>query len=431
MRFFKKKEKWRIEKGSYEETARELSNPTRGWYQIYSFRADKDPDIENLVWSLREPETLALLFFDIGAYREKPLDAGALQQLQSLLAFFGENHRDIILRIAYDHEGKGMEHEPSRLAMVVRHMEQLGPVVMKYQNCIYILQGLFIGSWGEMHSSKFTGEVSLKKLYDTWSKATGNHLYLAVRTPGLYRKFRQQCELSELERKPYLTVFDDGILGSETHLGSFGMESKRTTGWSGIWNPEEEMEFLRMLGRRCPIGGEVLWGAGGTDHDFAECSGHLAEMKVSYLNCIHDSRRLEYWKTEECMEKGVFFGRTGYDYVGAHLGYRFCIRDCYLPKGNLCGETVELHIQIENTGYANFYQESEIRLESESGIRIVPDTDLRDIESGTVRDIGCQIPLKQDVWYLTAERKTDHRKIHFACEEEEQGKIKLGTLIQS
>lgn len=66
---------------------------------------------------------------------------------------FARHDKDMILRIIYDDEGKGMEHEPAGLSQIQSHMDQLGSIIYKYAAHIYTTQGLFIGSWGEMHTS--------------------------------------------------------------------------------------------------------------------------------------------------------------------------------------------------------------------------------------------------------------------------------------
>lgn len=78
----------------------------------------------------------------------------------------------MILRIIYDDEGKGMEHEPAGLSQIQSHMDQLGSIIYKYAAHIYTTQGLFIGSWGEMHTSKFCDRQSLCRLIDSFYHAT-------------------------------------------------------------------------------------------------------------------------------------------------------------------------------------------------------------------------------------------------------------------
>ena len=58
----------------------------------------------------------------------------------------------MILRVCYDTEGKGMEREPQRIFVVQRHMQALGSLAERYADAILTVQGVFVGSWGEMHT---------------------------------------------------------------------------------------------------------------------------------------------------------------------------------------------------------------------------------------------------------------------------------------
>ena len=41
----------------------------RGWYSIYTFQAEQKPDFEDLKWCLQENESMALIIFDIGYFK--------------------------------------------------------------------------------------------------------------------------------------------------------------------------------------------------------------------------------------------------------------------------------------------------------------------------------------------------------------------------
>ena len=43
------------------EVTEEFKNPARGWYQIYTFEIEKEPDFEELKWCLNTQDALALV----------------------------------------------------------------------------------------------------------------------------------------------------------------------------------------------------------------------------------------------------------------------------------------------------------------------------------------------------------------------------------
>ena len=79
-------------------------------------------------------------------------------------------------------------------------------------------------------------------------------LYVLRRSGELLRSEK------EIRQKKYahLALFDDGILGSMTHLGTFGTELREAAGWAQAWTRKEEMEFVNCLTEDMPCGGEVV-----------------------------------------------------------------------------------------------------------------------------------------------------------------------------
>ena len=165
------------------EQSEKYVSPGRGWYHIYTFQPDKR-DEEQLKWlPMEEDETLVLLRLDIGAFRNRSIDAQTLAFVERILKCFAEKRKDIILRILYDTDGHGMAHEPASIDMVCEHMRSLGKAVKKQASAILLVQGLFVGSWGEMHDSKFLDPEAIRNLWETWQEATEGAIPLAVRKP--------------------------------------------------------------------------------------------------------------------------------------------------------------------------------------------------------------------------------------------------------
>ena len=97
-----------FQKADLTESTEERSNPARGWYQIHTFLAEKEPDFEELRWCLHPKDTLAFVLIDIGYFRDRDLDQEVLERICRILAFFSERAYDCIVRIVYDHEGKAL-----------------------------------------------------------------------------------------------------------------------------------------------------------------------------------------------------------------------------------------------------------------------------------------------------------------------------------
>lgn len=152
----------------------ELVNPERGWYQIHTFKLGEDISMKDREYTLNTTDTLALVLIDISNYRLKPLDELAVNQLHMIFDFFRDYRLDMVVRVVYDTIGKCMETEPEDESVVISHMNTLGPILHEYSGEIFVYQGLLIGNWGEMHSSKFLSPNRLKRLADVILKELEN-----------------------------------------------------------------------------------------------------------------------------------------------------------------------------------------------------------------------------------------------------------------
>lgn len=337
-----------------KESTRALKNPGCGWYHIYTFDLSK----ENFLYIDCEEEELVLLLIDIHAFRGcEQIPKEALEYFSSILTFFEEHDKGIILRIVYDTKGRGMENEPSSIKIVKSHMKQLGSIICEHMSKkeslpgkILVHQGLFVGSWGEMHGSKFLSEARMKELSDTFLEATKGSCPIAVRKPVQLRQLScQKTASSPLQNasNTNFTLFNDAIFGSETDLGTYGTILKSALSENSerektSWTREDELSWQQSFMQQSFCGGEVLGGMntvsespGNTDYpqrtlDWNQVVADLAKMHVSYLNSIYSKEVLDDWKAHRIMWNGEEISE--YDYIGRHMGYRFTVTQVKISR---------------------------------------------------------------------------------------------------
>lgn len=426
-----------------KESTRALKNPGCGWYHIYTFDLSK----ENFLYIDCEEEELVLLLIDIHAFRGcEQIPKEAFEYFSSILTFFEQHDKGIILRIVYDTKGRGMENEPSSIKIVKSHMKQLGIIICEHMSKkeslpgkILVHQGLFVGSWGEMHGSKFLTEARMKELSDTFLEATKGICPIAVRKPVQLRQLScKKTASSPLQNasNTNFTLFNDAIFGSETDLGTYGIilksalpensEREKTS-----WVREDELSWQQSFMQQSFCGGEVLGGmntvsesSGNTDYpqrtlDWHQVVADLAKMHVSYLNSIYSKEVLDDWKAHRIMWNGEEISE--YDYIGRHMGYRFTVTQVKISKNVIT-------LTIKNTGFANLCEEAVCRLiltENNENIKAFEiKSDPRTWNSGT--DTVIESPILQEVWtqqsqqtkiFLQLIRKRDGRIIEWANEE--------------
>ncbi len=432
-RAFKKKENISFQRAVLEENTDFLCNPARGWYQLYTFCVEETPDFVYLESCMDNKENLALVLIDIGAFRSRDLSNDAIANIESIITFFSKQRKDIILRISYDHVGKALEREPSLFSQIVRHLEQIGELLLKFGEEIFIYQGMLIGNWGEMHSSKFVDNDYLERMAAVLEKYK-EKTYLAVRCPMHWRGLHGMPQKDELSAER-MGLYDDAILGSVTDLGTFGELSKEKTGWGNAWLREEELEFEEKLCCKVPNGGEAVLGDGfWKTLSQEQLLTDLQKMHITYLNRLHDRQLLDAWIKIPYTGKGKWSGKSLYDYIGNHLGYRFWIKDVrvVMLKKHGTQQDCQIEVEIENTGFANLYQEAIVTLEwvdSRGKLQQKElSADLRECDSGTVKCIRYFIDVSAGEVYLSARRKRDGRRIYFANQSDADGRVCLGKL---
>lgn len=412
----------KFKKADYSEIWESLENPGCGWYHVYSFGVEKDrnpvssnPDEADEAGSylqvVSSGEQLALVRINIGAFRECELSAGALLYIEKILNLFRVNKKQMIVRIAYDTEGKGLGREPLEIGLVKRHIEQLGVLIEKYAEDILVVQGILVGNWGEMHGSKFLSAYSMTELMNTLYAASKGKCYLAVRTPAQWRKI-MSCRIAEAGLREKLALFNDGIFGSETDLGTYGAAGRREAGEAESWNREEELSWQSEYMEFVPCGGEVL--AGEVMTGYKDAVKDMKKMHLCYLNSVYQQEQLDYWKAERAGGLGAV---NGYNYIGLHLGYRFVIRNVSRAF------TGGFQIEIENCGFAGLLEEAVcvlvIKEECGSVLKEQIDTDARQWRSGRKTVLKTVFPekgvkIQACSVYLTLQRKRDGRILRFA-----------------
>lgn len=326
-------------------------NPSKGWYGLYPFVISEEPDFDNLVWSLADGDVIALVRIDIGRRQPgvgtgTPFTDAELDRADRILTWFEKHSREVILRITYDTEGKGMEHEPSLIKNVAGHMRQLGPVIAAHADNIIVHQGIFVGSWGEMHDSKFLSENAVCELYETLVSACGNKVRIAVRTPMQHRFIMKyltrymgtgNADTDTDILRPAL--YNDAILSSEDDMCTYA-------GGRTVWADYQDEVCAYAV-----CGGEVIHDNPLNDYDNAV--KELANMHITYLNRQYDMAVLDKWRSN-----------NGYDYIGTHLGYRFVVTDTAVgrdaeeetgSKTQTGIGSIYINVRIANRGFACVY----------------------------------------------------------------------------
>lgn len=440
---------------NFRESDAILKNPCCGFYRLLSYTPEDRFDVQGWIAEFLDPQADSLLLLEINlknyagtdmkpvaparqssaehgfgpavslrqSSAQQGLSPDALEQIETIFSTASKNNTDLIVRFLYDTEGTPEKTEPEDLRLVQKHIRQLAPLVNRHRDCIYILQGCLVGAYGEMHGGQFADPALQKELVTLLAKETDPAIFLAVRTPALQRLCTESA-LSVKKENAFagslparLGLFNDGLFGSETDLGTYGTASEISVPagdlqaedhWKVAGNRAAERAFQEALCAYVPNGGEAV---GITAFSvWPGCIYELMQLHISYLHDDYDPELMALWKEKNCSDteqylkengsgtkpekncpekeqsctSSVFEGASIYDYIGAHLGYRYVVTstdiefvktaqagsvpaveaaprnpDDSYPSGESC---ITFRITIENRGFSPAYRKFETKL---------------------------------------------------------------------
>lgn len=405
--------------------ADEILNPSRGWYEIYHFNIEEKTDFEELRWCLRSNQTVALLRVSLKAVKSRIIEEEELENLDEIFRFFIQAGKEIILRIAYDTEGK--ENEPTLIELIYFHITQIGRIVRKYEDNIVAFQGILTGSWGEMHHSMYSSRKNICQLSDKVRKEVGTNIVLELRMPVHIRYLmekendrREEDRVEQFAEENKIGLFNDGIFGSDTHLGTFADRGDSAEGWNLPWGAEEEHSFIEQIGTKSICIGEVVQGI--REYSLEEVCETLKKLRISCLNCAHDLRLLDQWKKKYVQSQDEWNGISWFDYVGRRLGYRLVVRK--IKVKNVFPGKLYVQIKLENIGFSPVYDELEVGILAGVPSQNTESAVNKAVCSGAEYSAVLKIKAIPGKMYFFVKRKQDGQYIRIGTREKrEEGSI--------
>lgn len=360
------------ESDNTQESNTLVQNPFCGFYKINGYMLSDSSTKKELISQVRKnckdnPYPLVLAEINLQNYANSDLNSSAKQQLDTILTQYALAKKQVILRFLYDWDGKALQSEPSDFYRVKNHIIQISPVVNQHTDCVYIIQGVFIGNVGEMNNSNYSDINQIRQLIEALAESTDPQIYLAVRTPAQLRgilRTRTPLSSQHFESGTFasrLGLYNDGMLGNVYDMGTY--DDTPITSGNSMDEPgtrEEELLYQYKLCQYVPNGGEVT-----IDNEYNDIDNTitaLSQMHVSYLNSEHEEDVLNKWKKSTYIGDNVFFDCTGYDYIEAHLGYRYFIQESHLDFHSIVGNDATLYLTIANSGFSSAYKKYDTTL---------------------------------------------------------------------
>ncbi len=346
----------------YARSDDDFANPERGFYwQLTPFwkGTERQPiDPQSLRRFRQQGVSVVRAYYVIDEFRDQLLPREALQGVRADFDAVRQAGLKIIPRFAYNFPtiqtfGQAID---APLEQVLRHIDQLRPILRENADVIAFMEMGFVGAWGEWHSSSngllqpdrslnSKSSTIIKRLLKTLPKSR----MLALRYPFQKEQLFGSRPLSAARA---FTGTPQARVGAHNDCFASGKSD-----W-GTYSPPRAMPqtiaslkgYLSDDNRFVVQGGESCGTDGASSvrsEPYAHCPSALADlsmMRWSTINLGYHPEVIKLWQEEGCLEE-----------IRRRLGYRFRLVDGAMSPTVPRGGRFFLRLTVENDGWAAPY----------------------------------------------------------------------------
>jgi hypothetical protein len=363
---------------SFTPASGNLLNPERGLFSAY----DLPNDVDFSAVRDEAGNTLIRSYIRLDEWRDSDLPQSLLDELTQSFAALRAAGVKVIPRFAYN-AGPYPDSEPdASLEQVLRHIEQVTPILRENADVIAWMETGFIGAWGEWHTS--TNGLD----QDPDAKRAIVAALLAALPPERMIQLRYPTDIIEFNPTPLsaesaFTQSDQARIGhhNDCFLASADDEGTYTRGDENTM--ARDQDYLHELSRFTPMGGETC----NPNPPRSDCPTTLAEMELlhfSEINLEYHEEVVQAWRDQGCFEE-----------IQQRLGYRFVLQTASYQAQVRPGGTTTLEVTFDNQGFASLINPRPLYLVVNGAERYVlplPDVEPRRWEAG--QRITLTIPIR-------------------------------------
>lgn len=307
-----------------------LLNPERGFFTPYELPSPAGFSSVRITGN-----TLVHLNIRLDDYRESDLPEEMLNGLQTNFNDIREAGVKAIIRFAYN-QGPYPDSEPdASKSQILKHIQQLTPLLQKNTDVIAWVEAGFIGAWGEWHTST-NGLDNIQDKQDIL-----NALLTAI--PDRFVQVRYPANIIEMYPNPddaakaHVAHHNDCFLSSETDVGTYERNGENTI--------ERDQEYLAELTLFTPMSGETC----APFPPRSECANTLHEMELLHFSAINEAYHkgiLRSWEEGGCLQE-----------INDRMGYRLSLTSADFNERVRPGGLLNLTVNLQNTGFASIINE--------------------------------------------------------------------------
>lgn len=311
---------------TYTVTDVPILNPERGFFTPYQLPGNAGFSPVRLTGN-----SLVHLNIRLDDWREMDIPQDILEGLDTNFKDIRDAGLKAIIRFSYN-EGPYPDSEPdASKAQILRHIEQLTPLLQTNADVIAWVEAGFIGAWGEWHTST-NGLDTLTDKRDILQAVIESipNRYVQVRYPAnIIEMFPDPKDAA----KARVAHHNDCFLSSDTDVGTYERD--------GVNTIERDQKYLAELTRLTPMSGETC----APNPPRSECASAIQEMEVLHLSAINEAYHkgiLQSWEDGGCMNE-----------ITNRLGYRLALTSAEFNEEVRPGGLLTLTVDITNTGFAS------------------------------------------------------------------------------
>ena len=342
----------------FKEISGDVTNPERGFYYPYETSRNSALLSASAVKSKRsQGHTVLYLQYVLKDYMSKDIPESWLDNIQKDMDALREGGAKCVLRFCYkQNESESNKPWDAEEKWVMRHIEQVRPILQKNEDVIMVFQAGYVGVWGEwyytdhyvMNPKSYEDYQPRRKVLEAMLAALPESRQVAVRTPDFKMK------MYGISLKDTLTSqtghngstlsriggFNDCFMSSPDDWGTYSTSSSRD-----FWNGDTRYTFM---------GGETCAVQQYNGEDVCNCTASIKNMEDyhwTYLNISYNTKVLSKWKSGGC-----------YDEVKRRLGYRIVLEKALHTASAVAGEPYKVVLELRNDGFSAFQNPRDARL---------------------------------------------------------------------
>ncbi|TMJ11480.1 MAG: DUF4832 domain-containing protein [Alphaproteobacteria bacterium] len=324
----------------------------------------------------RLPKHLVHVYFRLDAFRDRPLSPAFLADAQRQFDEARASGVKLVPRFTYNFPA-GLPLKPgdedAPLPLVLRHIEQLKPLLRRNSDVIAFMEAGFVGAWGEWHhsTSGLDSPEAKRVVLEALLKALPASRFIAL---------RYQRDKVAGPQAARIGHHNDCFLAAREDWGTYRGSDAEI---------DAQKAELAADNRVVPQGGETC-NDGVEAQPYIQCPHAVSELKRlhwSQLNADYHPGVLGLWRKQGC-----------YGEIARRLGYRLRLVSGSFPEVAAAGGVFEGSVLVANDGFAAPYNRRGVELvlrhrESRRETILPLREDPRQWSSGETRKVVIRTPL--------------------------------------